>query len=143
MNLVDGTGGIVPEPDWSAIFSDVLDLAAAQDHWHRIVTELRQRDLLAPANGHAMLRLVFAYIIYDRAAREVAETGAVSKPRRGNTKAIARVSPHFTVMREAGNDAAQIEAELGLAPRRRAAATKAENGKKAPRAADRFLRAVS
>lgn len=141
MDVIEGGG--VPEPDWSSIFDDVLDVTAAAAHWRRVVNELKTRDLLAEVNGHSILRLVLAYVIYDRAAREVASGGAVSKPRRGNSKAIARVSPHFTVMREAGNDAAQIEAELGLAPRRRASATKAENGKKTPRAADRFLRPVS
>jgi len=143
MNVVEGAGEIVPEPDWSSLLNDVLEIAAAQEHWRRVVSELRDRDLLAPANAHAMQRLVCAYLIFDRASREVAEHGAVTKPRRGNSKAIARVSPHFTVMREAGSDAAVIEAELGLSPRRRGAVTKVERAKKAPRAADRFLRSVS
>lgn len=143
MNLIEGGAETVPEPDWSSLFDDVLDVASASAHWNRVSAELRSRELLASVNGHALQRLVMAYVVYDRAARQVASTGAVMKPRRGNTKAIARVSPHFTVMREAGNDADRIEAELGLSPRRRAAATKAENGKKAPRAADRFLRSVS
>jgi P27 family predicted phage terminase small subunit len=143
MEAIEGTGLIVAEPDWTVLFSDVLDVASASSHWQRLTTELRQRQLLASANGHSLQRLVISYVVYDRAAREVAENGAVTKPRRGNSKAIARVSPHFTVMRQAGSDADQIEAELGIAPRRRAAATKVEHGKKAPRAADRFLRSVS
>ncbi len=141
MNVIEGGGA--PEPDWSVIFDDVLDVSAAAEHWRRVLSELKSRELLAEVNGHAVQRLIMAYVVFDRAAREVASGGAVTKPRRGNSKAIARVSPHFTVMREAGNDAAQIEAELGLAPRRRASATKADNAKKAPRAADRFLRPVS
>lgn len=141
MDVVEGGG--IAAPDWVSIFDDVLDVNAASEHWRRIIGELTTRELLAQVNGHAIQRLVLAYVIYDRAAREVASTGAVLKPRRGNSKAIARVSPHFTVLREAASDAAQIEAELGLAPRRRAAASKAENGKKAARAADRFLRSVS
>ncbi|AZO77496.1 MULTISPECIES: P27 family phage terminase small subunit [unclassified Bosea (in: a-proteobacteria)] len=141
MNVIEGGGA--PVPDWPSLFDDVLDVAAAGGHWRRIISELKTRELLAEVNAHAVQRLVLAYVIYDRAAREVASTGAVLKPKRGNPKSIARVSPHFTVLREAASDAAQIEAELGLAPRRRSAATKADNGKKAPRAADRFLRPVS
>lgn len=143
MEAIEGTGLIVAEPDWSTLFSDVLDVAAASGHWQRLTTELRQRQLLASVNGHSLQRLVISYVIYDRAAQQVAENGAVTKARRGSKSAIPRVSPYFRVLREAGNDAAQIEAELGIAPRRRAAATKVEHGKKAPRAADRFLRSVS
>lgn len=141
MNVIaiDGTGEIVPEPDWEALFSDVLEVAAAREHWRVITTELRERQLMAPGNCHALQRLIVAYVLYDRALREVAEHGAVSKPKRGNSRAIARTSPHFTVMREAASDAAVLEQEFGLSPRRRAAATKVQNGKKAPRAADGYL----
>ena len=109
MNVVENTGAVVPEPDWESLFSDVLELAAAKEHWRVVTTELRERQLLAPGNAHALQRLVVAYVLYDRAAREVAENGAVTKPKRGNPKAIARTSPHFTVMREAANDAAVLE----------------------------------
>lgn len=140
MNVVsiDGTGEIAPEPDWESLFSDVLEIAAAREHWRIITTELRERQLMAAGNTHALQRLVIAYVLYDRAVREVAEHGAVTKPRRGNSKAIARTSPHFTVMREAASDAAVLEQEFGLSPRRRAAATKVQHGKKAPRAADKY-----
>jgi P27 family predicted phage terminase small subunit len=143
MEVIEGSGEIVPEPDWRNIFDDVLDVAAASEHWGRVSRELRDRTLLSPVNAHAMQRLVIAYIVYDRAARDVASQGAVTKPRRGNTKAIARVSPHFTVMREAAADAASLEAELGVSPRRRSSATKVDNARKTSRPADRFLRPVS
>jgi len=95
--------------------------------------------LLAAANGHSIQRLVCAYLMFDRMYREVAETGVVMKPRRGNSKAIARVSPYFTAMREAGSDAATIEAELGISPRRRGTAVKAERKQRRERAADAYL----
>jgi|SRR5215217_3724298 len=142
MKPVDNAGAIVPEPDWVSLFSDVLEIASASEHWRVLTTELRERQLLAPGNAHALQRLVVAYVLYDRAVREVAENGAVTKPKRGNSRAIARTSPHFTVMREAASDAASLEAEFGLSPRRRAAAGKVENGKRAPRAADGYLSAV-
>ena len=143
MNLVDATGDIVPEPDWTAIFSDELEIAEAHEHWRVVTTEMKERGLLSSANAHALRRLIFAYVAYDRAAREVAENGAVTKPRRGNSKAIARLSPWFTAMREAASDAIAIEARLGLTPRDRSSATKAERGKKQSRAADAYLKPVS
>lgn len=138
MNLVEDTGSIVPEPDWESLFSDVLEVAAAVEHWRRITTELRDRALMAPGNAHALQRLVVAYVLYDRSLREVAEHGAVTKPKRGNARAIARTSPHFAAMREMASDAAVLEAEFGLSPRRRSAATKAERKKTVVRASDEF-----
>lgn len=125
LSAIEGSGAIVTEPEWALLLTDPLELAAAAEHWRLITIELKDRDLLAPANAHAIQRLVLAYIIYDRCAREVAETGAVMKPKRGNPKAIARLSPFFTAMREAASDADRQEQELGISPRRRTGAAKA------------------
>lgn len=124
MHAIEGCGAIVEEPLWALLLSDEMERAAAAEHWRKVTTELKERDLLAPANAHAVQRLVLAYIVYDRCAREVAENGAVMKPKRGNPKAIARISPYFTAMREAAGDADRQEQELGLSPRRRGGATK-------------------
>ena len=142
MNVVQGTGEIVPEPHWRMLLTDDLEIEAAAEYWRTITTEMRDRNTLSPSNRHAIQRLVLAYISFDRSSREVAEHGAVTKPRRGNSKAIARVNPHFTAMREAGNDAAALEAELGLAPRRRAAAAKVERKARSARASDSYLSSV-
>src|SRR5699024_1520573 len=115
MDVINGTGEIVPEPDCESLFSDVLEVEQAKEHWRRITTELIERALMSPGNAHARQRLVVAYVIYDRSLRIVAEQGAVTKPKRGNPKAIARTSPHFSVMREMASDAATLEAEFGLA----------------------------
>lgn len=136
---IDGTGVIVPEPDWTLLLSDEIELAAASEHWRRVTTEMKERELLAPANAHAIQRLVLAYIVFDRCSREVAENGAVLKPKRGNPKAIARLSPYFTAMREAGSDADRQEQELGLSPRRRAAAAKVVKKVTRTTGADRYL----
>jgi P27 family predicted phage terminase small subunit len=139
MDVIEGTGAIVPEPDWESLFSDVLEIAAAKEHWRIITTELRDRHLLAAANGHAIQRLVCAYLMHDRMYRHVAEAGPVMKPRRGNSKAIARISPYFATMREAGSDASTLEAELGISPRRRGSVTKAERKQHRNRASDGYL----
>lgn len=143
MEALDGTGAIVPEPDWGSLFNDIVEVNAASEYWRIITTEMRDRNTLAAANGHSIQRLICSYMMYDAAARVVADKGAVSKPRAGNTKAIARVSPHFTVMREAASDAAALEAELGLSPRRRTAAAKVERTARKARAADTYLRPVA
>jgi P27 family predicted phage terminase small subunit len=139
MDVIEGTGAIVPEPDWESLFSDVLEIAAAKEHWRVITTELKERQLLAAANGHAVQRLVCAYLMHDRMYRHVAEAGPVMKPRRGNSKAIARISPYFTAMREAGSDAAALEADLGISPRRRGSVVKAERKQHRKRASDGYL----
>ena len=143
MNPIEGTGEIVPEPQWRLLLTDDIEVQAAAEYWRLVTTEMRERSLLSPANRHALQRLVLAYINYDRSSREVAENGAVTKPKGGNTRAIARISPHFTAMREAGTDTASLEAELGLSPRRRATAGKVEKKARAARAADAYLRTVA
>jgi P27 family predicted phage terminase small subunit len=139
MNVIEGTGAIVVEPDWQSLLTDELEIAAAVEYWRVITTELKDRQLLAAANGHSIQRLICAYLMFDRMYRQVAEHGVVAKPRRGNSKAIARVSPYFTAMREAASDAAVLEAELGISPRRRGAVTKVERKQRRERASDGYL----
>lgn len=143
MNAVEDTGGLVVEPDWKLFFTDDLEIESAAAHWRRIVTEMRERDTLAPTNGHAMQRLVEAYILHDRSFREVAENGAVTKPKRGNPKAIARLSPHFHAMRELSNEAGGLEAELGISPRRRSAVTKVQRRQRKETASANYLKPVA
>lgn len=143
MDVIDGSGIIIPEPNWRLLLTDELEIQAAAEYWRIVTTEMRERSILAPANRHAIQRLIMAYVIHDRESRTVAEQGAVLKPKRGNPKSISRTSPHFTVMREAGSDAAQIEAELGLSPRRRSAAGKIEKKTKVSRASDAYLKPVA
>ena len=143
MEALEGTGTIAPEPDWSSLFNDIVEVNVAREYWRIITTEMRERNILSASNGHSVQRLVCSYLMYDAAARVVADRGAVTKPRAGNTKAIARISPHFTVMREAASDAAGLESELGLSPRRRSTAAKVERKARAARAADNYLRQVA
>jgi P27 family predicted phage terminase small subunit len=142
MEMIDGTGQIVPEPDWTQVFSDVLEVHAAAGHWRVITTELKSRTLLSAGNVHALQRLVMAYVVVDRASQELAEHGAVTKPKRNNPKAIIRVSPHFMVWKEASNHAAMLESEFGLSPRRRSGATAAQGNLKPQKASDAYLKRV-
>jgi len=143
MNAIDGTGIIVEEPDWSRFLKTAAEKADAAEHWRRLTTEMRDREILSPANAHALLRLVITYVVHDRAAADAGKLGGVAKPKRGNPKSIARVSPHFTVMKESAAAAASIEAELGLAPRRRNGVAKVQRRVAKRTGADRFLKPVA
>lgn len=143
MKAVPDTGGIIEEPHWRLMISDELEVEAASEYWRLISNELRSRTLLAPVNSHAVRRLVLAYLMYDRAARDVLENGGVLKPRRGNTKAIARANPSVAIMRNSDHDATLLEAELGISPRRREGATKVANGGQRTRPADGYLKPVA
>lgn len=130
------------EPDWTQVFSDELDILGAREHWRRLNVELREREIFAEVNEPAVQRLVMAYITFDRAAKQVAEHGAVLKPRKGNPKAIPRISPHWAVMRQASADALALEAELGLSPRQRRKATPVQKKIRRARAADEYLKVI-
>jgi phage terminase small subunit len=137
---INGTGEIAAEPDWSTIYEDDLDLAAAREHWRIIRQELSEAGTLAAANGHMMQRLVHARVLYGKCIREVAGPGGiVSKPKRGNSRAIARLTPYWSALREITADADRIEAELGLSPRRRGNVTKVQKKQRAATAADAYL----
>lgn len=123
MNVVtlDPTAGDPIEPDWSATIpgrSKVAqaDRLAATQYWGTIIRELRGVNRLATVNGHAVKRLVLAWLTYDRAAAQVARTGPVVKAPRTGTPMH---SPWYTAMIQAGKTAATIEAELAITPRSR------------------------
>jgi phage terminase small subunit len=75
--------------------------------------------------------------------RHVVEDGPVAKPKRGNSRAIARVSPYHQALQDYLRDIVVLEDKLGLSPAHRNKAGKVDRAKKAPRAADRFLRSAT
>ena len=129
----------ISEPDWAAIYSDTLDQGFARHHWNGIVSEMRRVQSLTDENAHQIERLVHHRLVHAEAVRMVAEKGAVTKPSTRNAKSIARVSPWWTVMREASADCDRIEAELGLSPRRRGSVTTAPPVKAGKKARDEFI----
>ncbi len=141
MNVFDAPAPSWSSPDWPSLFADELDLAAAREHWRVITTELRERNLLAPANGHAIQRLVCPGALRSLAAsgrREWFGDAPPSGQHQGHR--AGQPAPHGDA--ELGSDAATLEAELGLSPRRRGAVTKVERKAKAARAADAYLKPV-
>jgi phage terminase small subunit len=112
-DLLAGPGG---EPDWALLLSDPLDLVGARGHFGRIVAELRLAGRWTSVNDHAVTRLVMAYVIYDRSAREVLDRGAVVPSPKTR---VPQYNLHFAVMTQAAATAAALEAELMLSPRKR------------------------
>lgn len=141
-HAVDGGDGKPVEPDWASLYSDEFDLAEAARQWTTVIDELEAAGTLAEANGHAIKRLVEFRVQYERAARHVAEKGAILAPTNKKAK-TGQWNPFWSVMRQADESIRVIEAELGISPVRRGKATKVDRAKKAPRAADRYLRSVS
>jgi len=130
---------IVAEPKWDRLLTDRGERLAAKGHWKRVVTEMRERETLAASNGHALQRLVLAYIIFDRCTLAVAEHGLVIEPAKDNPKAIARLSIYYNAMREAEKTAERLEAQLGLSPGRRGKVGKVSKKRERRAGADAFL----
>lgn len=130
---------VVDEPNWNALLTDKAERAAAKAIWKRLTTEMAELETLSAANGHALQRLVLAYIIFDRCSAVVAKTGLVTEPAADNPKAIARLSIHYKAMREAGNEAERLEAQLGLSPGRRGRVGKVTKKRVRQAGADAFL----
>jgi P27 family predicted phage terminase small subunit len=139
MSGTNDTGAAIAQPDWRQLLKDPLEIETATDHWTRITDEMGERQILAASNGHAIQRLVLSYLLFDRCSREIAKGGAVLKPKRGSTKSIARLSPHFTAMRAASAEAERLEAQLGLSTLRRSRAGKVTKRRERRAGADAFL----
>lgn len=130
---------IVAEPDWTALLPDAAERAIAAGHWSRVTGEMKDREILSASNGHALQRLVMAYLVYDRCSKAVAIDGIVIAPAKDNPRAIDRLSIHYKAMREAEGTAERLEAQLGLSPGRRGKVGKVAKKRTTKAGADAFL----
>lgn len=137
LKALPGGDGVPPEPDWSQVYADEMDLAFAAEEWGAIVREMSGRGILSVANGHAIKRLVQFRVQFERASRHVAENGAILPAKRAKT---GQWNPFWSVMTKADEAIRVLEAELGLAPVRRGKAAKVERKVRQARAADDFLK---
>jgi hypothetical protein len=96
------------EPSWNEVLASADERQAATSYWSGITSAMRGNGRLKPENAHAVLRLVTAYLIFDRVS-------AVNM-RRGQVDVQA-----WDVQARASQLASQIEGDLGLSPRRGAA----------------------
>ena len=136
LSAISGSDGVPPEPEWSAIFADKCDLASAKEHWGAAIRELRAEGTLTVANGHAIRRLVEFRVQYERAARHVAEYGAIQEAKFAT---VGQFNPYWAVMKHASDEIRLLEAELGIAPTRRGRTTKVKRAEKISRASDKYL----
>jgi hypothetical protein len=97
----------LPEPAWGEVLVSPDERHAAAHYWRGIAAAMRDAGTLKAVNNHAMLRLVTAYLIFDRVS-------AVNM--RGGQIDVQAWSIH----QAASQIASQIESDLGLSPRRRA-----------------------
>ncbi len=130
---------IVAEPSWSTLLPDENERVVAAEHWKRIVAEMTSREILSWSNGHAIQRLILAYLVYDRCSRQLAGEGIVTEAAKDNPKAIDRLSIHYKAMREAEKTTERLEAQLGLSPGRRGKVAKVVKQRQRTAGADAFL----
>ncbi len=139
MMSIPGGAGVPSEPDWQSLYNDTLDIAEAREQWGIVTREMASAGTLVVANEDAIRRLIEFRVIYQRSSRHVAEHGPILKAKRAK---IGQWNPHWSVMRQASAEITVLEARLGLDPVARGKATKVTRVKKAPRAADTYLKAV-
>jgi P27 family predicted phage terminase small subunit len=131
-------GGIL-EPEWERLLPEASEQKAASEHWRRVAGEMDQLEILSASNGHALQRLVMAYLVYDRCSLEVAVDGLVTAKNPDNPKSIERLSIHYKAMREAESTAQRLEDQLGLTPGRRGKVGKVTKTRERKTGADAFL----
>lgn len=104
------------EPEWSLLITDPLEIQEARSNWARVAGEMREAGRWTATNNHAVLRLIMAYLLYDRSLREVLEKGAIVAS--SKTK-VPQHSLHYNVMSASAEAALRLEADLMISPRKR------------------------
>lgn len=100
-----GPPDALPEPAWAEVLANPDERQAASHYWREATAAMRASGTLKPANAHAALRLVAAYLIFDRVS-------AVNM--RGSQIDVQA----WSVQLEVSRLASQIEGDLGIAPGR-------------------------
>lgn len=135
---ISGGDGVPPQPDWQSIYDDELDSAYAAELWGIVTREMTEAKTLSVSNGHAIKRLIDFHVQYERAARHVAEKGAILATTSRKAK-VGQWNPFWSVMRQADEAMKGLEAELGLSPLRRGKVTPAARKTRKERASDAFI----
>ena len=143
LKIEKGNGALPKEPDWSEVYNDSDKQVGAHQYWVEIVHEMVEAGTISAVNGHAIFRVVAMRIEFDGAQLEIATKGRLITGGHKKTGAQA-VNSNWGCMMKSAEMLMQLEAELGLSPRRRASATKVSRGKKTTAApAASYLKAVS
>jgi hypothetical protein len=91
------------EPSWDEVLSNADERQAAAGYWREATSAMRRGGNLKPANAHAVLRLVTAYLIFDRVSAVNMRGGQIDVQA-------------WDVQARASQLASQIEGDLGLSP---------------------------
>lgn len=129
------------EPDWQMVYVDD-DLQIARAQWTLVIKEMRSEQILAAANGHAIMRLVDFRVQYERARRHVAEHGPVFPAKKKETdkpEKQGQWNPMWGVMRHCDEAIMRLENELGISPLRRDKVGKVQKRSNQPRASDAYI----
>jgi hypothetical protein len=93
------------EPSWDEVLASSDERHAAAHYWSDVTTAMRDSGKMNPANAHAVLRLVTAYLIFDRVSAINMRGGQIDVQA-------------WSIQQAASQIASQIESDLGLSPRR-------------------------
>jgi hypothetical protein len=95
------------EPSWDEVLANSDERQAAAHYWSEVTTAMRNNGKMKPANAHAVLRLVTAYLVFDRVSAVNMRGGQIDVQA-------------WSIQQAASQIASQIESDLGLSPRRSA-----------------------
>ena len=124
------------EPNWATLYKTKTDQETAHALWAGVVEEMAQASTLSPVNGPAIRRYVMFQVEFERQARAIGKAGVVRKAPK--TK-VPMVHPSWSILKQAAEAAATLEAELAISPRRRNNGGKVDRKQKRVSRADTFL----
>jgi hypothetical protein len=104
------------EPDWTKLYRTKLDRESAHQLWSDVVAEMTSANTLSTVNGPAIKRYVIFQVECERQSRAVGMSGVI---RRAKKTKVPMVHPAWSILKQAAEAAATLEAELAISPRRR------------------------
>jgi hypothetical protein len=124
------------EPDWTKLYRSKVDRESANQLWSDVVAEMTNANTLSIVNGPAIKRYVIFQVECERQSRAIGMSGVI---RRAKKTRVPMVHPAWSILKQAAEAAATLEAELAISPRRRNNGGKVERKQTRPNRADAFL----
>jgi hypothetical protein len=131
-----GSSAAPAEPDWAKLYRTKVDREFAHQLWSDVVAEMTAANTLSIVNGPAIKRYVIFQVECERQSRTIGMSGVIRKAKK--TK-VPMVHPAWSILKQAAEAAATLEAELAISPRRRNNGGKVERKQTRTSRADAFL----
>jgi hypothetical protein len=131
-----GVAAAPAEPDWAKLYRSNVDRETAHQLWSDVVAEMSASTTLTIVNGPAIKRYVIFQVECERQARNIGMSGVIRKAPK--TK-VPMVHPAWSILKQAAEAAATLEAELAISPRRRNNGGKVQRKDARTSRADTFL----